>query len=170
MTIRTHVVLFSFQMTLMILGCFTLCWCPFLIITLYARLSRDPESSTLYEIFFNLAMINSSLNPLIYSWKNSNFRRAFLSLLKCHSPDRNHTNNYITNHVPSKRNSENGICNMVYKEANETKGNNATQITNKTFPYQKQNCESLSTISKDIEDDLDSGLQMSTIQERESSV
>ena len=32
-------------------------------------------------------MSNSAMNPLIYSWKNSGFRRAFGRLLKCKSPD-----------------------------------------------------------------------------------
>lgn len=158
-------------MTLMILGCFTICWCPFFVVTLYARITRNPESSTLYEIFFNLAMMNSSLNPLIYSWKNSNFRKAFLSLLKCHSPDHNHSNNYITNHVPSKRNSENGICNMVCKEANGTRDSSTVDIANVIFSHQKQIGGSLPTISKDIEDDEDSGLHMSHVHEKsESSV
>lgn len=143
------------QMTLMILGCFTICWFPFFVVTLYTRLTRNHESSTLYEVFFNLAMINSSLNPLIYSWKNSNFRKAFLSLLKCHLPDLNHSNNYITNHVPSKRNSENGISNMVYRETN------ASALFS--------SCEVLPTISKDIDDDEDSGLQMSNLHEKSES-
>lgn len=36
---------------------------------------------------FTLAMSNSAMNPLIYAWKNSNFRHAFTNLLKCKSPD-----------------------------------------------------------------------------------
>ena len=32
-------------------------------------------------------MSNSALNPLIYAWKNSGFRRAFGRLLRCKSPD-----------------------------------------------------------------------------------
>jgi hypothetical protein len=36
---------------------------------------------------FTLAMSNSAMNPLIYAWKNSNFRQAFTNLLKCKSPD-----------------------------------------------------------------------------------
>lgn len=156
-------------MTLMILGCFTICWCPFFIIVLYARLTRDPESSTIYEVCFNLAMINSSLNPLIYSWKNSSFRKAFLSLLKCHSPNHIHSNNYVTNHIPSKRNSENGICNMACKEENEIRNNTTADLSNMLYPLQSQNYEDLSTISKSIEEDEDSGLQMSTIHEKSES-
>lgn len=36
---------------------------------------------------FTLAMSNSAMNPLIYAWKNTNFRSAFINLLKCKSPD-----------------------------------------------------------------------------------
>ena len=32
-------------------------------------------------------MSNSAMNPLIYAWKNTGFRRAFSQLLKCKSPD-----------------------------------------------------------------------------------
>lgn len=110
-------------------------------------------------------MINSSLNPLIYSWKNTNFRKAFLCLLKCHLPGHNCSNNFITNHLPSKRNSENGISNILCKEEDEI-NNISNNVLLKT-----QNCESLPTISKHIEDDDDSGLQMSGVIEKcESNV
>lgn len=155
-------------MTLMILGCFTVCWCPFFITILVAKLTKSSYVSTIYEIFFNLAMINSSLNPLIYSWKNTNFRKAFLCLLKCQLPDHNHSNNFITNHLPSKRNSENGICNVVCKEENERRNIGSDTITNNIL---LPNSKCLPTISKHIEDDDDSGLQMSGVIEKcESSV
>lgn len=32
-------------------------------------------------------MANSGMNPIIYAWKNTNFRRAFGRLLKCKAPD-----------------------------------------------------------------------------------
>lgn len=32
-------------------------------------------------------MANSGMNPIIYAWKNTNFRRAFSRLLKCKGPD-----------------------------------------------------------------------------------
>ncbi|CAH1158838.1 unnamed protein product [Phyllotreta striolata] len=93
----------SFQMTLVILGCFTICWLPYFIIVIYIRTTKNDETATLYEVFFNLAMANSCMNPLIYAWKNRTFRKAFLALLKCKHPDRN--GDFVTNHVPSKRNS-----------------------------------------------------------------
>lgn len=32
-------------------------------------------------------MANSGMNPLIYAWKNRTFRRAFIHLLRCRTPD-----------------------------------------------------------------------------------
>lgn len=32
-------------------------------------------------------MANSGMNPIIYAWKNTNFRRAFGRFLKCKRPD-----------------------------------------------------------------------------------
>lgn len=43
----------------------------------------------LYKGVFSLAMLNSALNPIIYAWKNTNFRKAFSRLLHCKSPDYN---------------------------------------------------------------------------------
>lgn len=43
----------------------------------------------LYKGVFSLAMLNSALNPIIYAWKNTNFRKAFSRLLHCRSPDYN---------------------------------------------------------------------------------
>lgn len=45
------------------------------------------SSPVIYKAAFSLAMSNSAMNPIIYSWKNSGFRRAFVRLLRCKSPD-----------------------------------------------------------------------------------
>lgn len=34
-----------------------------------------------------MAMANSGMNPIIYAWKNRTFRRAFIHLLRCRTPD-----------------------------------------------------------------------------------
>lgn len=47
----------------------------------------EHSSPTLYKGAFSLAMANSGMNPVIYAWKNSNFRGAFSRLLKCKGPD-----------------------------------------------------------------------------------
>jgi 7 transmembrane receptor (rhodopsin family) len=75
-------------MVLLILGCFTICWLPYFVVAcsqIY-RITGN-SSSVAYMISFTLAMSNSAMNPVIYAWKNSNFRVAFFNLLKCKSPD-----------------------------------------------------------------------------------
>lgn len=76
------------QMVLLILGCFTICWLPYFIVAC-SQIYRMIENSSpvAYMAAFTLAMSNSAMNPLIYAWKNSNFRQAFCNLLKCKSPD-----------------------------------------------------------------------------------
>ncbi|GJQ70825.1 hypothetical protein Trydic_g751 [Trypoxylus dichotomus] len=91
----------SVQVVMLILGCFSICWLPYFIaITFLKILGEIP--TLLYEITFTMAMMNSSMNPLIYAWKNSNFRKAFWCMIRCKSPNKNgSTEDYITNHMPS---------------------------------------------------------------------
>lgn len=75
-------------MVLLILGCFTICWLPYFIVAcsqIYHLI--ESSSAVAYMAAFTLAMSNSAMNPLIYAWKNTNFRNAFINLLKCKSPD-----------------------------------------------------------------------------------
>ena len=75
-------------MVLLILGCFTICWLPYFIVACLQIYDITKNSSVAaYMAAFTLAMSNSAMNPLIYAWKNSNFRHAFTNLLKCKSPD-----------------------------------------------------------------------------------
>lgn len=53
----------------------------------------EERSPTLYKAAFSLAIANSGMNPIIYAWKNSTFRRAFNCLLHCKSPDYHHVIN-----------------------------------------------------------------------------
>ena len=75
-------------MVLLILGCFTVCWLPYFIVSCAQIFKFIANSSPIiYKAAFSLAMSNSAMNPLIYAWKNTGFRRAFSQLLKCKSPD-----------------------------------------------------------------------------------
>ncbi|XP_066994739.1 D(1C) dopamine receptor [Anabrus simplex] len=79
----------SFQMVMLILGCFSSCWLPlFVVACTRAYGIRSYESSLLYKIAFSLGMANSSINPVIYAWKNTEFKSAFWHLLHCQSPNR----------------------------------------------------------------------------------
>lgn len=76
------------QVVLLILGCFSVCWLPYFIVACIQIFSLfDYNSPHLYKGAFSLAMANSGMNPLIYAWKNKNFRRAFALLLRCKNPD-----------------------------------------------------------------------------------
>lgn len=96
------------------MGCFSVCWLPYFGVLIYKRIviERNFRSHLLYEIAFTLAMANSGMNPIIYAWKNTSFRKAFWCLLRCRNPNcTSYNNSFITNHVPSKKNSTtNGMC------------------------------------------------------------
>lgn len=70
------------------MGCFTLCWLPYFVVILTQIFDLfEQNSPTLYKAVFSLAMANSMMNPVIYAWKNTNFRHAFTKLLTCRKPD-----------------------------------------------------------------------------------
>ncbi|XP_017048196.1 beta-1 adrenergic receptor [Drosophila ficusphila] len=75
----------SVQIVVFIMGCFTLCWLPYFCVAIAQLFSICRSSSMIYKTTFSLAIANSALNPIIYSWKNSGFRRAFAQTLCCRS-------------------------------------------------------------------------------------
>ncbi|XP_005190363.1 sphingosine 1-phosphate receptor 1 isoform X3 [Musca domestica] len=77
----------SVQVVIFIMGCFSLCWLPYFIVACAQIFEVYKSTPLLYKAAFTLAMTNSALNPIIYSWKNSNFRRAFVQLIRCKSPN-----------------------------------------------------------------------------------
>lgn len=69
------------------MGCFSICWLPYFIVACAQIFKIYNITPLLYKATFSLAMTNSALNPVIYAWKNSNFRKAFIRLLHCKSPN-----------------------------------------------------------------------------------
>lgn len=69
------------------MGCFSICWLPYFAVACAQIFDAYKTTSIFYRCAFSLAMSNSVLNPIIYSWKNSNFRKAFVQLLQCKSPN-----------------------------------------------------------------------------------
>lgn len=63
----------------LIIACFTIMWLPFF----YFRLSGNPtlNSGLVYELAIAVALCHSSLNPIIYSFRNKKYRKAFKSVL-----------------------------------------------------------------------------------------
>ncbi|XP_037321459.2 alpha-2A adrenergic receptor-like [Pungitius pungitius] len=65
-----------------VMGVFVLCWFPFFFtytLTAVCDSCRVPE--TLFKMFFWLGYCNSSLNPVIYTIFNVDFRRSFKKIL-----------------------------------------------------------------------------------------
>ncbi len=63
---------------------FVLCWCPYTLLTLIRALCKQPDkciSSFIYEITFWLLWLNSTINPLLYSFLHVKFRQAFYRIL-----------------------------------------------------------------------------------------
>lgn len=51
-----------------------------------------------------MAITNSCMNPIIYAWKNSNFRKIFWCLVHCETPNAlSYNSSFITNYMPNKR-------------------------------------------------------------------
>ncbi|XP_072761249.1 histamine H2 receptor-like [Anoplolepis gracilipes] len=80
----------SVQVVLLILGCFSICWLPFFIMACIRSFGLKMSLTMLYyKATFALAVANSGMNPFIYAWKNTNFRKAFQKILRFKSPNKN---------------------------------------------------------------------------------
>ncbi|XP_069702110.1 histamine H2 receptor-like [Periplaneta americana] len=79
----------SIQVVLMVLGSFSVCWLPYMIVacTIISGICSS-ETGIGYKAAFSMAMANSCMNPIIYAWKNPEFREAIKRLLHCRSPNR----------------------------------------------------------------------------------
>lgn len=76
-----------------VLGVFVMCWSPlFLLLLLDVGCSPD-KCPVLYQVdwFIALAVLNSALNPLIYTLSSREMRSAFFRLLCCCQTSMEHT-------------------------------------------------------------------------------
>ncbi|XP_035024933.1 alpha-2C adrenergic receptor [Hippoglossus stenolepis] len=66
-----------------VMGVFVLCWFPFFFSYSLYGICREPCQipETLFKFFFWIGYCNSSLNPVIYTIFNQDFRRAFQKIL-----------------------------------------------------------------------------------------
>uniref|UniRef100_A0A673AEE3 Alpha-2A adrenergic receptor n=1 Tax=Sphaeramia orbicularis TaxID=375764 RepID=A0A673AEE3_9TELE len=65
-----------------VMGVFVLCWFPFFFTyTLTALCDKCKVPETLFKMFFWFGYCNSSLNPVIYTIFNNDFRRSFQKIL-----------------------------------------------------------------------------------------
>jgi hypothetical protein len=69
-----------------VMGAFVLCWLPFFVVYVvfaFCQSCKDSTNPQVYNFIVWLGYINSTLNPLIYTVFNIDFRRAFTLLLRC---------------------------------------------------------------------------------------
>lgn len=75
----------------MILGSFTICWLPYVIVVCVQVISSQKPNIILYMVLLSVAKVNSGINPIIYAWKNRDFRKAFMRLIRCKNPNYRHS-------------------------------------------------------------------------------
>ncbi|XP_076135202.1 sphingosine 1-phosphate receptor 1 [Alosa pseudoharengus] len=70
---------------IIVLSCFIACWAPLFILLLLDVACETGACPILYkaEWFLALAVLNSAMNPLIYTLTSNEMRRAFLRMLLC---------------------------------------------------------------------------------------
>ncbi|XP_061645829.1 alpha-2A adrenergic receptor-like [Phyllopteryx taeniolatus] len=64
-----------------VMGVFVLCWLPFFFTYTLTAVCACCVPETLFKMFFWLGYCNSSLNPVIYTLFNNDFRRSFKKIL-----------------------------------------------------------------------------------------
>lgn len=90
--------IFCSQAVLSILGCFTICWLPYLIVVCM-RFWIIESTEVVHKSLFSLAVANSGMNPIIYAWKNTQFRQAFHYLLRFKNPNQNDFNENLSKYL-----------------------------------------------------------------------
>ncbi|XP_057704803.1 alpha-2A adrenergic receptor-like [Corythoichthys intestinalis] len=71
---------FTFVLAVVV-GVFVLCWLPFFSTYTLTAVCKCCVPETLFKMFFWLGYCNSSLNPVIYTIFNHDFRRSFKKIL-----------------------------------------------------------------------------------------
>ncbi|XP_014219948.1 octopamine receptor Oamb-like [Copidosoma floridanum] len=74
---------------LTILGCFSICWLPYMVLELLAAFGSYETNNKLYFIVSAIALCNSGINPVIYAWRNPAFQEAYRRLFRRKAPNNN---------------------------------------------------------------------------------
>lgn len=73
-----------------VMGCFIICWFPFFSVALLRAICDICYFHPVFVQFVSwLGYFNSACNPFIYTFFNSDFKKAFKKLLRCFSQRRN---------------------------------------------------------------------------------
>ncbi|XP_070580926.1 somatostatin receptor type 5-like [Ptychodera flava] len=76
------------RMVLTVIFVFVICWTPFYGVQLYTLTTPDdwvPSKGFVITFYFTvcLSYLNSSINPIIYSFMSDNFRKCFAKVVTC---------------------------------------------------------------------------------------
>lgn len=78
------------KMLLLMVVVFAVSWLPFHAFQLAADIDSTVLSmkdfKLLFTVFHIVAMCSTFANPILYGWMNTNYRRAFMSVVKCYQP------------------------------------------------------------------------------------
>ncbi|XP_014206696.1 5-hydroxytryptamine receptor 1A-like [Copidosoma floridanum] len=109
----------SNQAVLTILGCFSLCWLPYIAVMLLQVLRYEP-SLIVYFLVDWLAMCNCGINPFLYAWKNLTFRKAYSHLLRCKALDPGDHNAGLDNHAVKQKETAKSTIERKHDELQKT--------------------------------------------------
>lgn len=87
-------------MALVVLS-FTLAWLPFCLIQIFQTISFSVNKAIAGNFAVFLGIANSTINPVIYVWKNKEYRKAFKLVLSCTEEGTEAQMNTVTSHVPT---------------------------------------------------------------------
>ena len=66
-----------------VLGLFIICWSPHIVIEIVSAFYRNDSTTKAREYCLILGVVNSSLNWLVYGFRNKDFRIAFKEIIRC---------------------------------------------------------------------------------------
>ena len=71
------------KMMAIVLGLFIICWCPQFVVSSISAFYRNDSITMARRYSLILGVVNSSLNWLVYGFRNRDFRTAFKEIIKC---------------------------------------------------------------------------------------
>ncbi|XP_038067146.1 5-hydroxytryptamine receptor 1A-like [Patiria miniata] len=136
----------------MILGFFLLAWTPASLISVldfFIKVDHGlQEKLLIYElIFFHIAFTNSMVNPVIYAFRNKEFRHSFLKLtgavLRCECWKRRVRSAARRAEMTAFPNQASGSVTIVQR----AEGNSGVNVAHKTMQIKVESCHSINSIT-----------------------
>ncbi|XP_018583613.1 sphingosine 1-phosphate receptor 3a [Scleropages formosus] len=118
-----------------VLGVFVVCWAPLFLLLLLDVGCSPTRCPVLYQVdwFIALAVLNSALNPLIYTLSSREMRAAFFRLLCCcqaqmDTPPPNIGPAHLGTVIPTVENSKSSMGRIDHKATAPAKAKTATTL------------------------------------------